>query len=254
MVLICQAAVLAGHYSYLPIDKPDMVLSIAMVNPYLSLGRIKIGVCGEMNGNSREAVLAAASRTAQAHGYGGLNFRDLAAEVGMRAASIYYYFPSKADLGVAVAKRYWEDTAAELETHSDETSDPLQCLGWYPDVFRRSLEAGNRICLCSFMAAEYDDLPDAVKREVQTFADVNAAWLDKMLIAAGLIGAEDGGRRARSIYAAVAGAQLVARSRSDIGLFDTLIEGYRSVGLLPRRDDGRAKTQRKPKTARARLT
>jgi hypothetical protein len=27
------------------------------------------------------------------------------------------------------------------------------------------------------MAAEYDDLPDTVKTEVQVFADVNVAWL-----------------------------------------------------------------------------
>lgn len=59
--------------------------------------------------------MAAAKRTAQARGYGGLNFRDLAAEVGIKAASIYHHFPSKADLGAAVARRYWEDTAAQLE-------------------------------------------------------------------------------------------------------------------------------------------
>ena len=35
-----------------------------------------------MTANSRETILAAAKRTAQAHGYNGLNFRDLAVEVG----------------------------------------------------------------------------------------------------------------------------------------------------------------------------
>ncbi len=55
--------------------------------------------------SSKEAILAAARRTAQAHGYSGLNFRDLAAEVGIKAASIYHHFPSKADLAAAVARR-----------------------------------------------------------------------------------------------------------------------------------------------------
>jgi hypothetical protein len=40
-------------------------------------------------------------------------------------------------------------------------------------------------------------------------------------------------QRARAIFAAVAGAQLMARSRSDISLFDSLIESYRVAGLLP---------------------
>ena len=39
--------------------------------------------------------------------------------------------------------------------------------------------------------------------------------------------------RALAIFAAVAGAQLMARSRADIGLFDRLIGGYRTAGLLP---------------------
>ena len=58
------------------------------------------------------------------------------------------------------------------------------------------------MCLCSVMSAEYDDLPDAVKREVQAFA-------------------------------AVAVAQLLARSRADLALFDALIESDREAGLLP---------------------
>jgi TetR/AcrR family transcriptional repressor of nem operon len=186
-----------------------------------------------MSLSSKEAILAAARRTAQAHGYSGLNFRDLAHEVGIKAASIYHHFPSKADLGAAVARRYWEDTAAELESMLAETSDPFRCLQQYPDIFRKSLESDNRMCLCSFMAAEYDDLPEGVKKEVQTFADVNVAWLSRVLSAAAVVDSRESEQRARAIFAAVAGAQLMARSRSDISLFDSLIESYRVAGLLP---------------------
>ena len=56
-----------------------------------------------MSTNAREAILEAAKRTAQAHGYSGLNFRELGAEVGIKGASIHYHFPTKADLGSAVA-------------------------------------------------------------------------------------------------------------------------------------------------------
>jgi TetR/AcrR family transcriptional repressor of nem operon len=186
-----------------------------------------------MSSSSKEAILAAAKRTAQAHGYTGLNFRDLADEVGIKAASIYHHFPSKADLGAAVAKRYWEDTAAGLESMLAETADPARCLRQYPDIFRKSLESGNRLCLCSFMSAEYDDLPEAVKKEVQAFADVNVAWLSRALSAGAVVSPEESEARARAIFAAVAGAQLMARSRSDISLFDALIDSYRVAGLIP---------------------
>ena len=186
-----------------------------------------------MNTNARETILAVARKTAQAHGYGGLSYRDLAAEVGIKAASIYHHFASKADLGAAVAKRYWEDTAAELDALLAETSDPVRCLRLYPGTFRRSLEDGNRLCLCSFMSAEYADLPEAVRREAQGFADVNIAWLAKVLVLAGAVELQDGEARARAIFTAVSGAQLYARSRSDVATFDALIETYRAAGLLP---------------------
>ncbi len=186
-----------------------------------------------MSSNSKEAILAAARRMAQAHGYNGLNFRDLAAEVGIKAASIYHHFPSKADLGAAVARRYWQDSAAALEALSAECPDPLRCLQQYPATFRKALENDNRMCLCGFMAAEYDELPEAVRKEVQTFADVNVAWLSKLLAAANVSGSEASERRARAIFAAIGGAQLMARSRCDISLYDALIESYRIAGLLP---------------------
>lgn len=186
-----------------------------------------------MSSNAKEEILAAARRAAQAHGYGGLNFRDLAQTVGIKHASIYYHFPTKADLGVAVARRYREDTAAVLDDLSEKAADPLDSLRQYPSTFRRALETDNRICLCSFMAAETDDLPEAVKAEIQAFGEVNVTWLSRMLVAAGVVGAQEAEQRARAIFAAIAGAQLVARSRSDITVYDTLIDGYRAAGLLP---------------------
>jgi TetR/AcrR family transcriptional regulator, transcriptional repressor for nem operon len=192
-----------------------------------------VAVRSEASSNSRENILAAARRVAQAHGYNGLNFRDLAEAVGIRSASIYHHFPSKADLGAAVARRYWEDTAAALDAMLAASSDPVLCLRQYPETFRKALESGNRMCLCSFMAAESDDLPEAVLKEVQTFADVNVAWLSKVLSAAAAVSSEESERRARAIFAAVAGAQLIARSRSDISLYDALIDSYRVAGLLP---------------------
>jgi len=184
-------------------------------------------------GNSTDRILAAATKIAQAHGYGGLNVRTLAEQVGIKAASLYHHFPSKAELAAAVARRYWEDSAATLAALSADTADPRASLHRYPETFRRSLENDNRICLCSFMTAEYDDLPDAVKKEVGTFAEVNIAWLAAALAEAAIVPADQAEARARAIFAAVSGAQLMARGRADVKLFDTLIENYRAAGLLP---------------------
>lgn len=174
-----------------------------------------------------------ATRIAQAHGYNGLNVRDLAGAVGIKAASVYYHFASKADLGAAVARRYWEDSEAALHAMQAALGGPLECLRRYPETFRKALARDNRICLCSFMAAETDNLPDEIKKEVRKFADVNIAWLEQMLLASATIPDKECKGRAEAIFAAVAGAQLIARSRSDIALYDQLIAGYSSAGLIP---------------------
>lgn len=186
-----------------------------------------------MSENAREAILEAAKAAGQHYGYSGINFRSIGETVGIKNASIYYHFPSKADLGAAVAKRYWEDAAATLEAVRQDNPDPLHCLRRYPGIFRHSLENNNRLCLASFMAAEYQDLPEQVKREVLTFADINVAWLAERLTELETGGAEVCQRRARAIYTAIAGAQLIARTRADMSLYDELVQSYQASGLIP---------------------
>ncbi len=184
--------------------------------------------------DTRETIMTAARATAQAQGYGALSFRELAKAGGVKSASIHYHFPTKADLGAALARRYREEAEATFEGFRAETPDPASCLCRYVAVFRRALENENRMCMCGFMAAETDALPDAVKAEVKAFGEVNVAWL------AGILSAADPGRDAASIerhalaiFAAVNGAQLIARSRGDIAVYDAIIEGYRASGLIP---------------------
>ena len=47
---------------------------------------------------------------AEAHirhrGYGGFSFRELAAEIGIKSASVHHHFPTKAAMAAAVARRY----------------------------------------------------------------------------------------------------------------------------------------------------
>lgn len=78
-------------FTYLPVDRRQLGLSAAVNNPLSISWKVDL-----MSANSREAIMQAARCRAQAHGYNGLNFRDLAAEVGIKSASLYYYFPSKA--------------------------------------------------------------------------------------------------------------------------------------------------------------
>ena len=72
----------------------------------------------------REALLASARTTVQAHGYNALSFRELAKEVGIKSASVHYHFPTKGDLGAALARRYTQDGAAYLAEIASQSKNP----------------------------------------------------------------------------------------------------------------------------------
>ncbi|RAU49674.1 MULTISPECIES: TetR/AcrR family transcriptional regulator [unclassified Pseudomonas] len=187
-----------------------------------------------MTMDTRETIMTVARKMVQTRGYNGLSFRELAKEVGIKSASIHYHFPTKGDLGSALARRYTEDGIAYLSGLREDSDDLNLWMKGYTEIFRMALVNDNRMCLCGIMAAEYDDLPPEVRVEVDNFTDVNVRWLNDVLsVCRPQLTDDERLSQALAIYAAVEGAQLVARGRGDIAVFDTTIQAYRTAGLLP---------------------
>ena len=169
--------------------------------------------------------MAVAKAMVQARGYNALSFREIAKDIGIKSASIHYHFPTKAELGAALAKRYTDDAMDSLERLLAADLDLGTKFARYVAVFRAALLNDNRMCLYGIMAAEYGDLPPPVRSQVDAFSAANAAWLSRLL------GCDQA--RALAVFAAIEGAQLVARGRGDIAVFDQTIEAYRAAGLTP---------------------
>lgn len=186
-----------------------------------------------MSTDTREAIMQAARLEVQAHGYNALSFRELAKEVGIKSASVHYHFPTKGDLAAALASRYADEAAAFLDELRASGLEHPQLVASYTAVFRKALENNNRMCLCGILSAEYDDLPAAVRAEVDRFTAVNTRWLAELM--GRRYPAESGpalASRALAIFAAIEGAQLIARGREDVGAFDQIIAAYLAAGLF----------------------
>jgi TetR/AcrR family transcriptional regulator, transcriptional repressor for nem operon len=184
-------------------------------------------------GHTRERIMAAARLTVQDRGYSGLSFRELAKDVGIKSASIHHYFPTKGELGGALADRYTSDFAAYLDGLLADGLDQQTCLARYTDVFRDTLRNDNRMCLAGIMAAEHKELPDEVRKEVVKFGAMNEDWIARVLAKTGAADPEGIRHRARAIFAAIEGAQLVARSRGDVSVYEEIVATYRRIGLIP---------------------
>lgn len=181
-----------------------------------------------------EAVMASAKAMVQSRGYNALSFREIAKDVGIKSASVHHHFPTKGDLGAALARRYTEEGAAYLQELLRTSTDPTWCMDRYTDIFRSALVNDNRMCLCGIMSAERDDLPPEVRTEVDNFAATNVSWLTQVLAAARPgAGREAVREHAMAVFAAIEGAQLVARGCHNIAIYDQSVRAYRGAGLIP---------------------
>jgi TetR/AcrR family transcriptional repressor of nem operon len=183
--------------------------------------------------DTREAILEAGRLSVQAHGYNALSFRELAKEVGIKSASVHYHFPTKGDLAAALAGRYADEAEAFLGELSASDMDHEGVVAAYAGAFRVALANDNRMCLCGILTAEYDDLPIDARHEVDRFARINTEWLARLFAARHSAESDEALRqRALAAFAAIEGAQLIARGHKDVATFDEIIATYRAVGLF----------------------
>jgi TetR/AcrR family transcriptional repressor of nem operon len=186
------------------------------------------------NTDTREKIMSVGRLMVQSNGYNALSFREIGKEVGVSSASIHHHFPTKGDLGAALAQRYTDDGMAALGQILSSSKNARECVDGYAGIFRAALVNENRMCLVGLLSAEHDDLPDEVRAEVNRFISVNVAWLTEVLLRRKTKASKAATQhQALAIYAAIEGAQLVARGRGDIALFDQALAAYRTAGLIP---------------------
>ncbi len=187
------------------------------INAYLAIG--KIGVITTMRADdTRDRVLAAAEARLARHGFHGTSFRDLAQDVGIRSASVHYHFPSKADLGRAVADRYAERFFQGLGDPAAPGTSGRAKIETLVAAFREAARHQRRMCLCGLLGSERDGLPEPVRGSVARFFERLLAWLE------GTFGEGPQARaRALHIVATLEGALLLAHALQDPDLFDQAV-------------------------------
>ncbi|WP_434054942.1 MAG: TetR/AcrR family transcriptional regulator [Roseibium sp.] len=159
------------------------------------------------------------------NGYNGFSFRDIATGVGVKSSSVHYYFPTKADLGARVAKRYTERFLDLLGDPEQPRMSAEALIAKLHREFARSLGKDGKMCLCGILAAESSGLPEAVVSEAKAFFDLTGAWLRKGLgqsdWGAGLPEA-DLNMQSLAILAQLEGAMLIAKVQGRPDIFGEL--------------------------------
>ncbi|NJM42351.1 MAG: TetR/AcrR family transcriptional regulator [Anaerolineae bacterium] len=165
-------------------------------------------------------VLDAAQQLVQQRGYNAFSYHDLADEIGIKTASIHYYFPTKGDLGKALMQRYTlhiQESLTEIDAH---TTEPKRKLRSFFDLFAAGMCVdGGKLCLGCMLASDLMTLPNGLQEDVRAFFECMETWLVKVLKegrSAGTfhyVGSPE--KTAQVLVATLNGAMITARAFGD---------------------------------------
>lgn len=169
-------------------------------------------------GKTRTTILDCAEVMVSERGYDGFSAREVAAAVGIKPASLYYHFPSKAGLVVAVLRRFSSRIDAALAEADEATQSPGLLLAGYLSVYKQLLEAHGQGPVFPLTAAPAL-LPPDVAGEVRSFIDFNLTWLVDVF---SRTKASDPHASALHLFAVVKGGLGVANTLGDVAIFDAI--------------------------------
>ena len=174
-------------------------------------------------------ILDAAQELVQERGFNKVGYTDISRRLGIRNASIHYYFPKKAELGEALVYRYRRRLEGQLRSIDDAAVSPPEQLERYLKAYRAVVHQDGRICLCTVLAGDYNTLPEGMRGEVRAFFDLNETWLTRVFAegqATRTLHVSDTPKGAAFAFlAALEGTMLLSRASGNVERFEVFARG-----------------------------
>ncbi|MHC8334540.1 TetR/AcrR family transcriptional regulator [Pseudomonas sp. LB3P25] len=133
-----------------------------------------------MSITTKAALLNVAETQMRSKGYSAFSYADLAAQIGIRKASIHHHFPTKECLGAELIKDYINRFRETLGSIEAMHADPLLRLHDFSGLF--IISANERLLpLCGALAAEMAALPLSLQGLTREFFESQLDWLQSTL-------------------------------------------------------------------------
>jgi TetR/AcrR family transcriptional repressor of nem operon len=176
--------------------------------------------------DTKEKILNSAQRLIQQSGANGFSYADIAAEVGIRKASLHHHYSTKTDLIAALIDRYSQQVDLLLAAIKSESPSAEDKLHGYFSLYKLSL-AENKVCVGGMLSAEMLSLDDTIAPLLTRFFVGHVVWLTAILKE----GEQEGAfvlrhtpeSHAGMIVSTLQGALMVSRGMQEKTFFDEAV-------------------------------
>ena len=132
--------------------------------------------------DTKVEILDLAENLLRDRGFNAFSYANISSVLKIKNAAIHYYFPSKADLGVAVIQRARERLANWTRDQRIGSKTPAERLEAFFRRYLNYLEAGQQICLGGALETDFKTLPSTMQVETQKLASDILAWMVEILV------------------------------------------------------------------------
>lgn len=167
-------------------------------------------------------IISSAHQLILERGYSGFSYADIAEQIGIKKASIHYYFPSKANLAQQVIINY-RNVIQDNMRLLNSIPDPKDRVKEFILFWDKCLAKNPRdICLCAILISEIPILPEEIQDEIQAHFSELKKWLISTFESYGNNKENDSIERANLLLAGIHGGMLTSRIFNDSNNFHSI--------------------------------
>lgn len=180
---------------------------------------------------TQDAIADAAQRAILEQGYKAMSFRALAAEVGIKSASVHYHFPTKADLVFYVMRRHREVFAEQLVLPKKKRQAAQKALNHFIDEFKRQAVEHDQMSIGAILLAEKSLLDERTQAELSGFYADKMEWLTTVVsyMTKEWMPTDQAQGYAHQILASLHGATLLVQATGDPEAFEKAMTPWRDL-------------------------
>ncbi len=167
--------------------------------------------------HTKDKIVLIGDSLVRTRGINAFSFSDISKELGIKNASVHYYFPTKTALVLAILEKH----ARLLEKFTNRVAemDAARKLSSFLAVYARA-RVGGKISILGALSSDVLTFDEEVKLALRTLTEATLRWLSETLAAGRSVGAwdhrQDDRSRAIEMISQILGAEQLARININI--------------------------------------